>query len=42
MKYSFSFAEEVEELDPNLLMASSDVKSLFINIPLTETIGLCV
>ena len=28
--------------DPNLVMACFDVKSLFTNIPLTETIGLCV
>ena len=41
VKDSFSFAKEVEELDTNLIMASFDVKSLFINIPLTETIGLC-
>ena len=38
----FSFAKEVEEFDPNLIMPSFDVKSLFTNIPLTETIGLCV
>ena len=38
----FSFAIEVEEFDPNLIMASFHVKSLFTNIFLTKTIGLCV
>ena len=42
IKDSFSFAKEVEEFDPNLIMASFDVKSFFTNIPFTETIGLCV
>ena len=36
------FAKEVAELDPNLIMASFDVKSLFTKIPLTETICFCV
>ena len=35
-------AKEVAELDPNLIMASFDVKSLFTKIPLTETICFCV
>ena len=39
---SFSFAKEVEEFDPNLIMASFDIKSLFTNVPLTESISLCV
>ena len=42
IKDSFSFAKEVEECHSNFIMASFDVKSLFTNIPLTETIGLCV
>ena len=42
IKCSFSFAKEVEEFDPNLVMANFDVKSLFTKIPLTETISLCV
>ena len=42
IKDSFSFAKEVEEFDSKLIMASFYVKSLFTNIPLTETIGLCV
>ena len=42
IKDSFSFAKEVEEFDPNPIMASFNVNSLFTNIPLTETIGLYV
>ena len=42
IKGLFSFAKGVEEFDPNLIMASFDVKSLFTNILLTETICLCV
>ena len=38
----FSLAKEVEEFDPNLTVTSFDLKSLFTNIPLIETIGLCV
>ena len=35
-------AKEVEEFDPNFIMASFDVKLLFSKIPLTENIRLCV
>ena len=42
IKDSFSFAKEVEEFDPNSVMANVDVKSIFTNIPLTKTIGVCV
>ena len=42
IKNYFSFAKEVEEFDPNLVMASFDVKCLFSNIPCMETFGLCV
>ena len=42
IKDSFSFAKEVEEFDSDLIIASFDVKSLLTNIPLIETIGLCV
>ena len=42
IKDSFSFAEELLSFDSNLVMASFDVESLFINIPLKETIDLCV
>ena len=42
IKHLFSFVIEVEEFDPYLTMASFDIKSLFTNISLTETIDLCV
>ena len=42
IKDSFSFAKEVLEFDASLFMASFDIKSLFTNIPLTETLNLCV
>ena len=41
-KDSFSFAAEVREQNPGLYMASFDVDSLFTNIPLDETIDICV
>ena len=42
IKGSFSFAEELLNYDSNLVMASFGVESLFINIPLHETIDLCI
>ena len=42
IKDSFSFAEELLSFNSNLVMASFDVESLFTNIPLKETIDLCV
>ena len=39
---SFHFAEEICRQDSNLHMASLDVDSLFTNIPLDETIDICV
>ena len=42
IKDSFSFAEELLSFDSNLVMAGFDVESLFTNIPLKETIDLCV
>ena len=42
IKTSFSFAKEVLEFHASLFMASFDIKSLFTNIPLTETLNLCV
>ena len=39
---SFHFAEEISQEDFNLHMASLDVDSLFTNIPLEETIDICV
>ena len=39
---SFHFAEEICKQDPNLYMTSLDVDSLFTNIPLDETIYICI
>ena len=41
-KDSFSFANDVRSQDPNLFMSSLDVDALFTNIPLDETINICV
>ncbi len=41
-KDSFSFAADVRNQNPDLYMASFDVDSLFTNIPLDETIEICV
>ena len=41
-KDSFSFATEVRNQNPDLYMSSFDVDSLFTNIPLDETIEICV
>ena len=42
IKDCFSFAKDVLEFDSSLFMASFDIKSLSTNIPLTETLNLCV
>ena len=42
VKDSFQFAEEIGEQDPTLTMGSLDVDSLFTNIPLDETIDICI
>ena len=42
IKDSFSFAKEVLDFDASCFMASFDIKSLFTDIPLTETLSLCV
>ena len=42
IKYSFTFAEELQSFDPKLVVTSFDIESLFTNIPLQETIDLCV
>ena len=42
VKGSFSFAKENTKYDSSLFMASSDVESLFTNIPLKETINNCI
>ena len=38
----FQFAEEICEQDPTLSMGSLDLDSLFTNIPIDETIDICV
>ena len=40
--YPFHLVEEICKQDPNLYMASLDVDSLFTNIPLDETIDICI
>ena len=42
IKDSFSFCVELKHFNKNLIMASFDMESLFSNIPLKETIDLCV
>ena len=44
VKDSFSFVSEITPFqeDGNLVMASFDVSSLFTNIPLDESVDLCV
>ena len=42
VKDSFQFAEEICEQDPILTMGSLDVESRFTNIPLDETIDVCI
>ena len=42
IKDSFSFAKEVSDFDASCFMASFDIKSLSTNIPLTETLTLCI
>ena len=39
---SFHFAEEICKQDANLYMASLDMDFLFTNIPLDETIDICI
>ena len=39
---TFSFAEDIRKQDSNLYMTSFDVDSLFTNIPLNETINICL
>ena len=42
VKDSFHFAKEICEQDPSLSTGSLDVDSLFTNIPLDETIDICI
>ena len=39
---SFSFCDEIQEQDNNLYVTSFDIESLLTNIPLDETINICV
>ena len=39
---SFTFSDDVKKQNANLFMTSYDVDSLFTNIPLSETIDICV
>ena len=42
VKDSFDFAKEITQQSSKLFMASLDVDSLFTNVPLNETIEICV
>ena len=42
VKYSFEFAKEITNQNSNCFMASLDVDSLFTNVPLDETIKICI
>ena len=42
MNLLFAFAEELQSFDSKLVIDSFDIESLFTNIPLQETIHLCV
>ena len=42
IKESFNFAKQKTTYDCSLYMASLDVESLFINIPLNQTLSDCV
>ena len=42
IKDSFTFAEELQSFHSKLVMASFDIESLYTNIPLHETIDVCV
>ena len=42
IKDPFTFSEELQSFDSKLVMASFYIESLFTNIPLQETIDLCV
>ena len=42
MRGSFSFCDEIQEQDNNLCVTSFDIESHLTNIPLDETINICV
>ena len=41
-KYSFLFSNEIRSKDTSLCKASFDIQSLFTNIPMDETIEICL
>ena len=42
VKDSFDFAKDITQQSSKLFMASLDLDSLFTNVPLDETIEICV
>ena len=42
LKDSFSFSSDIRNQNPDLFMSSFDINSLFANLPLDETIELCI
>ena len=42
LRTSFSFCKEISNQEPQLFMAYFNIQSLFTNIPLDETIDICV
>ena len=42
LKDSFEFAKDITNQNSNCFMASLDVDSLFTNVPLDETIKMCI
>ena len=42
IKDSFDFSSDILEQNANLYMASLDIDSLFTNLPLNETIDICI
>ena len=42
LKDSFAFASDIRNQNPDMFMTSFDIDSLFTNLPLDETIELCV
>ena len=42
LKDSLEFAKEITNQNSNCFMASLDVDSLFTNVPLDETIKICI
>ena len=42
LKDSFEFAKDIINQNSNCFMTSLDVESLFTNVPLYETINICI